>query len=174
LTANYYSAAVISAIRSAGARFSVTVPMNASILATIAAIPAGQSGAQDARAGNGHRVIPYIFVAPQERFTIGRLASTIDRRHYTGLRGLRRAPDLAFLGRLLDAARNPARGELFSYVFFAPEFAAALIEQGRQDARWWLKQDHYDGPWRIGNPPGTRSESASALTGLPRPAQPRP
>ena len=39
LDSGYYSAAAISAIRSAGARFSVTVPMNASILAAIAAIP---------------------------------------------------------------------------------------------------------------------------------------
>ncbi len=39
LDSGYYSAAVISAIRSAGARFSVTVPVNASIRAAIAAIP---------------------------------------------------------------------------------------------------------------------------------------
>ena len=39
LDSGYYSAAVISAIRSAGARFSVTVPMNSSIRAAIAAIP---------------------------------------------------------------------------------------------------------------------------------------
>jgi Transposase DDE domain group 1 len=38
LDSGYYSAAVISAIRSAGARFSVTVPMNSSIRAAIAAI----------------------------------------------------------------------------------------------------------------------------------------
>ncbi len=41
LDSGYYSAAVISAIRSAGARFSVTVPMNSSIRAAIAAIPEG-------------------------------------------------------------------------------------------------------------------------------------
>jgi len=35
----YYNAAVISAIRSRGARFSVTVPMNSSVRAAIAAIP---------------------------------------------------------------------------------------------------------------------------------------
>ena len=123
-------------------------------LATINQIvAAGQPGPQGPRTAEEHRVIPYIFVAPRERFAVGGLASTIYRRRYAGLRGLRRAPDLAFLGRLLDAARNPARGELFSYVFFAPEFAAALIEQGRRDAQWWLAQDHHDGPWRVGNPP---------------------
>ena len=41
LDSGYYSAAVISAIRAAGARFSVTVPMNSSIRAAIAAIPDG-------------------------------------------------------------------------------------------------------------------------------------
>lgn len=38
LDSGFYSAAVISAIRSAGARFSVTVPMNSSVRAAIAAI----------------------------------------------------------------------------------------------------------------------------------------
>jgi hypothetical protein len=38
LDSGYYSAAVIGAVRSAGARFSVTVPMNSSIRAAIAAI----------------------------------------------------------------------------------------------------------------------------------------
>jgi Transposase DDE domain group 1 len=38
LDSGYYSAAVISAIRSAGARFSVTVPMNSSVRAAVAAI----------------------------------------------------------------------------------------------------------------------------------------
>jgi hypothetical protein len=41
LDSGYYSAAVVGAIRSAGARFSVTVPMNSSIRAAIAAIPGG-------------------------------------------------------------------------------------------------------------------------------------
>jgi hypothetical protein len=39
LDSGYYSAGVIGAIRPAGARFSVTVPMNSSIRAAIAAIP---------------------------------------------------------------------------------------------------------------------------------------
>jgi hypothetical protein len=41
LDSGYYSASVITAIRSAGARFSVTVPMNSSTRAAIAAIPEG-------------------------------------------------------------------------------------------------------------------------------------
>ena len=37
----YYNASVIGAIRAQGARFSVTVPMNSSVRAAIAAIPEG-------------------------------------------------------------------------------------------------------------------------------------
>jgi NTE family protein len=136
-------------------------------LATINQIVAARRpGAQGNRAAGGHRVIPYIFVAPRERFTVGRLASKIYRERYAGLRGLRRATTLALLGRLLDAARDPAHGELFSYVFFAPEFAAALIEQGRRDAEWWLEQEHDDGPWHVGNPPGAHSGIAACAPGL--------
>ena len=131
-------------------------------LSTINRIVGGREPeAPDTQTDPDHRVIPYIFVAPRERFTIGRLASEIYRRHYAGMKGLRRARDLALLARLLDADRNRAHGELFGYVFFAPEFAAALIEQGRRDAEWWLEQEHDDGPWRVGNPPWVVSEPGS-------------
>jgi len=130
-------------------------------LATINQIVAiSQPGAPGTRTAGERRVIPYIFVAPPERFVVGRLAGKMYRQRYAGLSGLRRAPSLALLGRVLDAPRNPARGELFSYVFFAPEFEAALIEQGRRDAQWWLAQEHHDGPWRVGNPPAAHSEPA--------------
>jgi NTE family protein len=119
-------------------------------------VAARQPGAQTAEE---RRVIPYIFVAPRERFAVGRLARKIYREGYAGLGGLRRAHNLALLGRLLDVPRNCARGELFSYVFFAAEFASALIEQGRCDAEWWLGQDHDDGPWRLGDPPGVQGNA---------------
>lgn len=125
----------------------------ASDVATLATtnqiLAGGQPEAQALRAG-GRRAIPYIFVSPQERFAIGALASTIYRQHYARLRGLRRAGNLALLGRLLGAGRSPVRGELFSYMFFAPEFAEALISQGRHDAECWLARQHDDGPWRVG------------------------
>ena len=44
-------------------------------------------------------------------------------------------------------------GELLSYLFFAPEFAAELLRLGRRDAERWLAQSHDDGPWRIGSLP---------------------
>ena len=61
-----------------------------------------------------------------------------------------RSPQLAFLGRLINADAHPLHGELLSYVFFAPEFAKALIERGRTDARAWLDEPHDDGLWDLG------------------------
>jgi NTE family protein len=68
-----------------------------------------------------HRLVPYIFVAPTDRLAIGRLATDVYNRYYAGPRGLYGNRDLAFLGRLLDAGRNPVRGDLLSYLFFAQE-----------------------------------------------------
>jgi NTE family protein len=99
-----------------------------------------------------HRRVPYIFVAPADRLAIGRLASAVYRRHYAGARGLRRSHDLAVLGRLLDAGGNSIRGELLSYLFFAPEFIEPLLEMGRRDAEAWLKRQGRDNPWRDGDP----------------------
>jgi NTE family protein len=106
---------------------------------------------ESAGAVTSHRLVPYIFVAPADRLAIGRLASDVYRRHYAGARGLRRSHDLALLGRLLDAGRNPVRGELLSYLFFAPEFIEPLIELGRADARAWLRRQGSAGPWRVGD-----------------------
>jgi NTE family protein len=96
-----------------------------------------------------HRSVPYIFVAPADRLAVGRLASEVYREHYTGARGVRRSHDLALLGRLLDAGRNPVRGELLSYLFFAPEFTEPLIEMGRRDAQAWLARGS---TWQTGDP----------------------
>ena len=64
------------------------------------------------------------------------------------MREIARSRDLALLGRLIGAAR-PTRGELFSYLFFAPEFAIELIEAGRADGRRWTEQTHDDGAWQL-------------------------
>ena len=71
------------------------------------------------------------------------------RRSYSRLREIARSRDIALLGRLIGAARNSTRGELFSYLFFAPEFAIELIEAGRADARRWTEQTHDDGAWQL-------------------------
>ncbi len=96
------------------------------------------------------RRIPYIFVAPPKRDTIGQIAREVFRRHYGGLLHVHRSPQLAFFGRLIDADADPLHGELLSYLFFAPEFARALIERGRADAEAWLAEPHDDGLWDTG------------------------
>ncbi len=97
-----------------------------------------------------YRKVPYIFIAPPGRDTIGRIARDVFRRHYGGLFHAHRSPQLAFLGRLMDAGADPLHGELLSYLFFAPEFARALIERGRKDAEAWLEEPHDDGLWDTG------------------------
>lgn len=96
------------------------------------------------------RQVPYIFVAPPERDTIGQIARDVFRKHYGGLLHVHRSPQLAFLGRLIDADADPLHGELLSYLFFAPEFARALVARGRADARAWLAEPHDDGLWDLG------------------------
>lgn len=94
--------------------------------------------------------IPYIFVAPRERDAIGRCAQRVFDEHFADLRDAWRARDLAFLGRAVAGGSDPAHGELLSYLFFAPQFARALIALGRDDATRWLAAPHEDGPWEIG------------------------
>jgi NTE family protein len=103
--------------------------------------------------GHEGRTIPYIFVTPRERLGVGRVASKIWRERYAGLRGFLRSPDISTLGRFTAAGNGPVHGELLSFFLFAPEFAQALVEMGRDDARHWLSQEHSDGPWRLGPPP---------------------
>jgi NTE family protein len=100
--------------------------------------------------GKGERRIPYIFVAPPTRDTIGQIARDVFKRHYHGLLHVRRSPQLAFLGRLIDADADPLHGELMSYLFFAPEFSRALIARGQADAEDWLAEPHDDGLWDTG------------------------
>src|SRR3954452_16739331 len=103
-----------------------------------------------ARPRGGRRQIPYIFVAPPARDTIGQIAREVFRRHYRKLLQAHRSPQLAFLGRLMDANADALHGELLSYLFFAPEFSRALIARGREDAEAWLAEPHDDGYWDTG------------------------
>ena len=80
---------------------------------------------------------------------IGEIAAHVYKKHYAGLVHAAQAPSLALLGRALDAGSSRLRGELFSYLFFAPEFAEALMKRGQEDAERWLSQRHDDGPWRV-------------------------
>lgn len=97
--------------------------------------------------------IPYILIAPGDPYEVGRRATRAYQRRYTGGKNLaRRCHSVARLGRLLEVGANDVRGELFSYLFFDPEFAEELIELGRADAKRWLdaahRGEHGIGLWR--------------------------
>ena len=96
----------------------------ASVKAPVNKTPAGRG---QARPGRRRRRIPYIFVAPRDRFVFGRIARRIYKRHYAGVRGAVRDSNLALLGRVLDADRSAIHGELLSYLFLANEFIEELI-----------------------------------------------
>jgi NTE family protein len=104
--------------------------------------------------GDGDRMIPYIFVAPQKRDEIGAIAARLWRERYSGARGFLRDRDLALLGRFVAGGDDAAHGELLSFLFFSPEFARELVELGRGHARDWLAAEHEDGPWQTGPLPG--------------------
>ena len=99
-----------------------------------------------------HREIPYIFVVPADRMRIGRIALDIYVRRYKSFWALLRTPNLALLGRITDADRNPMHGELYSYLFLGREFIDEVIELGRTDAQRWLDTEHDQWPWRVGGP----------------------
>jgi len=106
----------------------------------------------DTREEDSRQKIPYIFVVPSDRMKIGRIALDVYTRHYKSLRGMLRSPDLAMLGRITNAARNPMHGELYSYLFLGRGFIDELIELGRADAQRWLDTEHDEWPWRVGGP----------------------
>jgi NTE family protein len=101
-----------------------------------------------ARGKPPYRCIPYIFIAPEKRGAIGRLATEVFRDRYGGLKGLR-SPDFPLLNRLLGG-ESPTHGELLSYLFFDREFIEDLIRMGQRDARRWLRTTPGpDNPWQI-------------------------
>jgi NTE family protein len=118
----------------------------------------------DGGQGSGEQqrnVVPYIFIAPRTPNAVGQIARDMYRERYAGLRGLRGSRDLALLGRFVGASKSATRGELFSYLFFAGEFAAKLIELGQKDARSWIDEAHDDGAWQL-RPVGTTSSGGAS------------
>lgn len=99
---------------------------------------------------DGKKRIPYIFVAPREADAIGRCAQEVFDERYRDLGGALRSCDLAVLGRAVAGGSDPAHGELLSYLFFAPELAAALMRLGHADACRWLAERPRDDPWETG------------------------
>jgi NTE family protein len=131
----------------------------ATINMAIAPRPLVSDAGPDVLAGEeepaAYRRVPYMFIAPDDKFAIGRIAVEVWRRHASRLRNRLRDRNVALLGTLVDAGRSPVRGELLSYLFFTPEFHRALVELGQQDARQWLAIEHDEGPWQYGPPPPT-------------------
>jgi NTE family protein len=97
-----------------------------------------------------YRRVPYVFVGPERRGAVGRLASGVFADRYGGLRGLL-AADFQLITRLIGG-ESATRGELLSLLFFDSAFTRALIDLGRGDAERWLADMHDggDGPWQVG------------------------
>jgi NTE family protein len=117
-------------------------------LATINTILDARRPASGRRA-SAHKRVPYILIAPEQPAEIGAIAARVYREHYSSLFASASSTSLALLGRAFSAGQSSARGELFSYLFFAREFAEALMRQGQKDARRWLARRHDEGPWRV-------------------------
>ena len=101
-------------------------------------VPASDSGRTRAKT---YRQIPYIVIAPETPRAIGERAVAAFNKRYAGPRNLaRRYHSVAMLGRQLDIDRDSARGELFSYLFFDPEFGSSLVELGQADAAHWTRR----------------------------------
>ncbi len=132
-----------------------------------AASPVRSEAARRGRRGR----IPYIFIAPDDRLEIGRLAREIYKRHYSGIGSLVRDTNLALFGRIVNAERSAMHGELLSYLFLAREFIDELIALGRRDAERWIDAQHDAGLWQIGRLPASTTGRAPARG---RPRKPRP
>ena len=94
----------------------------------------------------GRRAIPHVLVTPERPDTIGTVARDVFERHYGALRDAVHDPDLVAVGRALAGDSDAAHGEILSYLFFAPEFARALLALGRAHAETALERDGF---WRM-------------------------
>ncbi len=102
-------------------------------------------------AGTGKRRVPYILIAPAEPDPMAARALAVVRDRYSSAVQAARSPDVALLAKLTAARDDVAHAALLSFLLFAPEFAQALIELGRQDATRWLEQAHdLDDLWQVG------------------------
>jgi hypothetical protein len=82
------------------------------------------------------------------------------------------ARDLWLLGKILDAGADAMHSELLSYVFFAGEFAEALIELGQADAQRWI-DEHPADPWQLDPLPAWSPPPDSDPPALSPPLRPR-
>jgi NTE family protein len=124
----------------------------AAVNETLAPTRAATSKANAGKRRAGHRLVPYIFIAPCDRLEIGRLAREIYKRRYASIAGFVRDANIALLGRIVNAERSAIHGELISYLFLAREFLDELIELGRRDGERWIDAQHDAGLWQVGRP----------------------
>ena len=82
------------------------------------------------------REIPYVFVGPERRATLGALAGEVfgDLPLLERLRPKSCAADLGLIRRLLASGEGPRADDPLSYLFFHPAFAEAAIDLGARDA----------------------------------------
>jgi len=86
--------------------------------------------------GRLRKKVPYVFVGPERRETLGHLAIDIlhrHRRHSGDLLHRLRQLELDVMGHLLQGD-GPRRGDLMSFLYFDQEFITASIELGQRDA----------------------------------------
>jgi len=86
--------------------------------------------------GRLRKKVPYVFVGPAHRETLGRLALEIlhsKPRCCGGLAARLRQLEMRLIAHALTGD-GPRRGDLLSYLYFDPEFINASIELGQRDA----------------------------------------
>lgn len=104
--------------------------------------------------GRTQKAIPFLAIAPPARATLGQLAEQIfqnQRERWQGVVPTLRQGELRMLGRVVGGG-GPRRGDLFSYLYFDPEFIEASIELGRSSAEAvfeGLPPDQL--PWQTGS-----------------------
>ena len=94
------------------------------------------------------------------------MAREVYRRRYAGIGALARDPNLALLGRFVNAERSAIHGELLSYLFLAREFVDELIALGRRDGERWLDARHDAGLWQVGQAAGGHG-AVGVWSGIP-------
>lgn len=96
------------------------------------------------------REIPYVFVGPERRDTLGVLAGEVFAAlpRSERLRPKSCAADLALLRRLLASGDGPRADDPLSYLFFHPSYAAAAFDLGEHDAAARCAAWRDQVPWR--------------------------
>jgi NTE family protein len=108
------------------------------------------SGAGD-RPGSGgrrrYRQFPHVFVGPESRDTLGKLAERVFAAFGPLHRLQPNVVDLNVLRRLLASGDGPRAGDPLSYLFFHPAFAEAAFALGAEDAARVVPSGRATVPW---------------------------